>query len=213
MPKILVSLLDDHPLILTGLQQLLQQDPDIEIGGLYATADALLLDFAKHCPDILLLDIQMPELSGDELALILSKKYPQVRIIILSNLDYPYYIKNLLQYGIMGYLLKSSAKEKVIAAIKAVYAGEQYIDAEVAAKVMEYKRSLKMQQTQPLLLTKREKEILQLIARDYTSQEIAEELYLSKRTIDTHRNSLLLKLDVKNSAGLIKKAMDLGLLK
>ncbi len=213
MQKILVSLLDDHPLILSGLQQLIEQEEDMDVLELHHSGQELLKAFENNYPDILLLDIHLPEIQGDELALILSKKYPQVKIIVLSNLDYPYYIKNLLQSGIKGYILKSSKKYKIIDAIRAVHRGEQYIDDAIADKANEYKRALKHNQNQPLLLTKREKEILHLIAKDYTSLEIADELYLSKRTVDTHRNNLLLKLDVKNSAGLIKKAIDLGLLK
>lgn len=213
MKKINVALLDDHPLILSGLETLISKEEDIHVTGTFQSGAALLKAMEQKLPDVLLLDIHLPEMSGDEIALLITRNYPAVKIIVLSNLDYPYYIKNLIQYGIKGFLLKSSDKGNVILAIRTVFAGEQYIDEEIADKITAYRRSINQMQAHPLLLTKREKEIMQLIAKDYTSQEIADKLFLSKRTIDTHRNSLLLKLDVKNSAGLIKKAMDMGLLK
>lgn len=203
-----IAILDDHPLLIKGLQSMLGHYDDMDITATYADAEELLKGFKNDQPDILLLDIQMQGMMGDELAPILHKSYPDVHVLILTNLEHRYYIKSMLQHGIKGYILKSSDENILLEAIRIICQGGTYFDPAIQLQV------LKAQQNHHLFpsLTRREKQILKLIASDCSSQEIADGLYLSKRTVENHRTHLLQKLDVKNSAGLIKKAIELGLM-
>lgn len=209
--SIRIAITDDHPLIISGLQTLLKGYEDIVVTACYQNGKELLEGLKKVQPDILLLDIQMPGQQGDALAAIVSRLYPAVSIIVLTNLDSPYYINSILQHpGVMGYVLKTSGQETLVKAITSVSKGQQYYEQ----VIKERKVAVSKQQTgMQLMLTRREKEVLQLIASDYSSQDIANQLFISKRTVDNHRISLLLKLEVKNSASLIKKAIGLGLIK
>lgn len=211
--KVKVSILDDHPLVAEGLRNALKTNSSLELMAVYNSGEALLEKIGKEMPDVLLLDIQLPGMGGDELAGLLLKRYPNLRLLILSNLDNLFYVFNLLDLGVSGYLLKSAAMEDICEAVLQAARNEKYLDPGLREKIDQYKGALKKQYAQPMMLTNREKEVLQLIAADLSSGEIAEKLFLSKRTVDTHRNSLLFKLDVKSSAGLIKKALDYGLIK
>ncbi len=207
--SIKIAITDDHPLLIKGLKSMLQHHSDIVINNTYHNGKALLEGLAKSRPDILLLDIQMPEQSGDELARIITRKYPDVSIIALTNMEHEYYIRTLLQHNVRGYVLKSSDEQILLEAINTVFAGAQYFDPAI-------RKQATLAQKNPdngPVLTRREKEVLELIARDYNSNDIAEHLFISKRTVDNHRLHLLLKLDVKGSASLVKKAIDLGLIK
>ncbi len=209
--RIKVAIADDHPLIINGLESVLRHFPEIEITGTYENGAELLEKIDRHLPDVLLLDIQMPGKSGTELTTILSKKYPNLRILALTILENNYYIKTMLRNGASGYLLKNSKQETLIEAIRAVHAGEQYIEPSLKERVWrDMMKSNNQHELQPDL-SRREKEVLQLIANEYTSQEIADKLFLSLRTVETHRLNLLLKLGMKNTAGLVKYAVQMGI--
>lgn len=210
--KTRVSIADDHPLVINGLIQILQCCDDIEIIATYPNGQELLEGLPQLQPDVLLLDIQMPYKTGDEVAPVIIQQYEKVKIIALTNQDNTAYLKSMMRHGVSGYLLKTSDADDIVAAIRQVQAGESYIDPILKDKLVQESLQTKRGNPRTPLLTRREKEVLELIASNATSQEIADTLYLSKRTIDNHRLSLLLKLDVKNSAALIKKAMQLGLL-
>jgi DNA-binding NarL/FixJ family response regulator len=208
--KIKISIADDHPLIINGLKQILQNCVDMEILSTYTSGQQLLNGLHALQPDILLLDLQMPNGSGEEIAPLITRQY-RLKIIVLTNQDSTYYLKTMMNYGVAGYILKTSVADTIIDAIRQVYQGHVYIDRLLKEKLVQ--ESLQSQEQSDLpQLTRREKEVLELIASNYSSQEIADKLYLSKRTIDNHRLSLLLKLRVKNSATLVKKAMQLGLI-
>ena len=209
--KIRVAIADDHPLILRGLQNLLRDHPDIEITGVYENGTALLEGLAQTPPDVLLLDIQMPDKNGLELAGIISQQYPDTGIVALTNLDSQFYIKSMLHQGALGYILKNSGEATLIEAIKTVYNRQPYL--EPALRERAWRDMVRAQHTTDVQhsLTRREKEVLQLIAREYTSQEIADKLFLSLRTVETHRMNLLLKLGTKNMVGLVKAAIQMGL--
>lgn len=209
--KIKISIADDHPLIISGLQNMLRHFPEFDIIATYENGAQLLQGFAQMLPDVLLLDIQMPGQSGTELAGIIAEQYPSVRILALTNLDNNFYIKNMLRQGVLGYLLKNSKQEILVEAIKAVNTGEQYLEPSLKERVWHDMMKTQNQNVLQPSLTRREKEILQLIASEYTSQEIAEKLFLSLRTIETHRLNLLSKLGLKNTAGLVKVALQMGL--
>jgi len=212
-PNIHIAIADDHPLILNGLKNMLRYCPDMTVVGTYPGGRALLQGLLQVKPDVLLLDIQMPDQSGEEVARIISGRYPEIKMLALTNLDHVHSIKSMLQQGVLGYVLKTASETILLQAIRTVYRGEQFLEPELKEKVLQHALSTKQQQgALDAVLTRREKQVLQLIASDHTSQEIAEKLCVSKRTVDNHRIGLLLKLGVKSSPSLVKKAIDLGLL-
>lgn len=208
--SIKIAIVDDHPLLIKGLQSMFIHNPEFEITGTYNNGKELLLGLReKEIPDVLLLDIQIPGLQGDELAPIIHKNYPDIIILALTHMEHEYYIKTMLQCGVKGYVLKSSSEQILIDAIKTVAKNQEYFDPAIRKAVFKAQQKI----TQSPTLTRREKEIMKLISLNCTSIEIAEKLSISKRTVDRHRENLLLKLDVRNVASLIKKAIDLGLIK
>jgi DNA-binding NarL/FixJ family response regulator len=210
--KIRVSIADDHPLVINGLTQILECCDDIQLIATYSNGQELLEGLELLQPDVLLLDLHMPYMSGEEVTPIIAEQYKSVRIIALTNQDNTYYVKTMMRHGVSGYVLKTSDADTIVDAIRMVDSGEVYIEPSLKEKVVQETLQAKQGRISMPQLTRREKEVLDLIASNFTSQEIADQLFLSKRTIDNHRLSLLLKLDVKNSAALIKKAMQLGLL-
>lgn len=202
-----LAITDDQVIILNGLQKILADVNNISITGVYNNGDELLDGIAKEQPDVLLLDIQMPGKTGIELATIITKQYRSIKIIALTNIDVVAQIKKILQLGVMGYLLKDASPETIIEAIETVYGGEQYIQEQLKQQLLSSLSAGNAKQ----IVTRREREILQLIVDEFTNQEIADKLFLSLRTVENHRNNLLQKLDVKNTAGLVKIAIQEGL--
>ncbi len=205
---ITVSIADDHPLIIHGIQKMLSLYEDITLVGTYPDGGSLLDGLQQALPDVLLLDIQMPGKNGIELAGIIQKKYPAVKIIALTNVDVPIQVRKMIRSGCMGYLLKNITPQILITAIQTVYNGEQYIYADIEKRLLNHL----LTPAATTLITRREKEILQMIAAENTNQEIADQLHLSVYTVINHRNNLLAKLKVKNTAGLVKIAMQEGLI-
>jgi DNA-binding NarL/FixJ family response regulator len=203
-----VAIVDDQVIILNGLQKILADAPHVKIEGVYNNGDDLLVAMEKNIPDVLLLDIQMPGKSGPELAMIIAKKYPTVKMIALTNVDVISQVKQMLQKGCLGYLLKDVSPEILLKAIETVHNGEQFLKEEFKTQLL---NSLSGNESNHLI-TRREKEILKLIVEENTNQEIAGKLFLSLRTVENHRNNLLQKLQVKNTAGLVKIAIQEGLI-
>ncbi len=177
-----------------------------------ANGTALLKGLELLQPDILLLDIHMPGQQGDELAGIVTATYPAVKIIALTSFDHIFHIKNMLKNGVRGYLLKDIERELFFEAIYTVFEGGIYLAPRVKKLIAENEQILQRQLATGSKLTKREQQILQLIARNNTSAEIAEILFLSKRTVEHHRESIFSKLEVKKTSSLVKKALELGLI-
>jgi len=202
-----VAITDDQEIILNGIQKILGMSPHIELAGTYKSATDLLDGLNTLIPDVLLLDVQMPGINGIEAAGIIHKKFPGVRIIALTNVDVIPQVKKMLAQGCMGYLLKDASSETIFQAIEAVHAGEQYLHEPIRNLLLKSFSEKKSKH----LITRREKEVLVLVAQGLSNKEIAERLSLSIRTVENHRNHLLQKFDVKNAAGLVKIAMDEGL--
>jgi DNA-binding NarL/FixJ family response regulator len=209
--KIKIAIADDHPMIIKGLQNMLSAYPDIALTGTYPDGDALWKGLAEQVPDILLLDIQMPGKTGDQLTPSILKQYPELKIIILTNFDSALYVSNVLRHGVKGYLLKSTEEKVLIHAIETVYNGGEYVEPSMESKLRELSAVRKRTASLKSTLTPREKEILRMIVNGDTSPEIAERLFLSLHTVENYRISILIKLDVKNTAALVKKALQLGL--
>lgn len=204
-----VSLVDDQVIILNGLQKILSAYPHIEIGNAYTNGEILLEELVNGQPDVLLLDLQMPNISGLELASILSKKYPEIKIIALSNVDVFIQMKQMIQNGCKGYLLKDVSPEILVKAIETVYEGGRFLNEDFQNQLLSNISNSSISQP---VVTRREKEILKLITEEHTNQDIASMLFLSLRTVENHRNNLLQKLKVKNTAGLVKIALQQGLI-
>ncbi len=211
MTFIRIAIADDHPLIVQGLQTMLTRYPHLKVTATFAQGQELLDGLHISQPDILLLDIQMPGKTGTELAPIILKSYPDLKIITLTNFDNALYAHNLLEAGVSGYLLKSAPEDAVIEAIEKVYKGGTFLEPSMQEKLHQLQVKTNRAFTTKSDLTTREKEILQLIVDGHTDVEIAAKLFLSAYTIKHYRISLLLKLDVKNAAAMVKKAIQMGL--
>lgn len=202
-----VAIVDDQSIIRQGLQKILAEASHINTGTLYGNGDDLLLALETNQPDVLLLDVQMPGKSGIELATIISKKYPAVKMIALANVDTLTQMKQMLQKGCLGYLLKDVSPEILISAIETVHNGQQFLDKNLKKQLL----SSLSGQDDKQIITRREKEILKLILEGNTQEAIASKLLISLRTVENHRNNLLQKLNVKNTDGLVKVMLRDGL--
>lgn len=209
--KIHIAITDDHPMIIVGLRNMLSAYPHIVLTGAYGTGAELLKGLQEHLPDVLLLDIQLPDKTGDELATQILKKYPELKILTLTNFNSMLYVHNMLRIGVKGYILKTTDPETLINAIEEVYNGNEFIDHAVKDKLNAYTSKMKKEAHLRPTLTLREKEILKLTVNGSTIQEISEKLFIGLRTVEYYRSNLLLKLEAKNMAALIKKALEMGL--
>lgn len=212
MENIKLAIIDDHKVVVDGLLSMLSSEQRIQVVLAVQTADELNNKLQESSPDILLMDIQMPGISGIDLAYSVLKAYPELRIIAFSSFDESHYIKQILRNGAKGYLLKNADRQTIIEAIFQVAEGENYIDERLKSSLLQesifgHKRSM-----HDIPLTNRETEILRLIAEEFTNQEIAEKLFIGLRTVETHRLNLNQKLGVKTSAGLVKQAIKRGLI-
>jgi len=213
-----VLIVDDHKILRDGIKAILHGNKNIHIVG-ECEDGILVIDFVeKHKVDVILMDIKMPQQNGIETTKKILKKYPNIKILALSMHNEEAYIINMLKAGASGYILKNTGEIELLEAINKVFAGEIYYSLEVANVVMSkyVNSSLKAKSTNFEIsvddLTKREKEIIVHIASELTNQQISEKLFISPRTVDTHRRNLLQKLGVKNTAGLVKFAMSNNML-
>jgi DNA-binding NarL/FixJ family response regulator len=200
-----VFIVDDHPVVIEGIHSLLKYEKGIEWAGHAMNAQSCLGFFVNNTAHVVLMDINLPDTSGVELCAIMKEKYPGIMILGLSTFNQGLYIKKMMENGASGYILKNVSKEELLKAIHSVHDGGIYFSGEVGQALKEYQRSSKIEIP---VLSRREKEILSLIAEGYTSPQIAEKIYVSPHTVDTHRKNLLTKLDVKNTATLIKFAIE-----
>jgi len=209
--SISIAIIDDHEVVINGLKAMFAHSTDVTI--VYSTTSGSeLFEYLKsHQPQVILLDIQMPEISGIDICKQVHRLYPKVRMIAFSSFDDTHYIKQIIRSGASGYLLKNADQETILTAIKKVVEGEEYIDESIKMILIQESISGQRRSMFDIPLTKREKEILKLIADGLSNQEIADKLFISLRTVETHRFNLTQKLDVKNAAGLVKEAIKRGL--
>lgn len=206
-----IAIADDHILVVNGLKAMLQKDEDISILFAATSGADLLEQIAVVQPDVLLLDIQMPDMSGIDLCKLIHRSYPAVKMIALTNFEQSSYVKQMMRNGAMGYLLKNIDGRTLKLAIDSVMENRTFVQDQVMNNMMGELLLGKKQSTQGVTLTKREVEILALIARELTNQQIADKLFISIRTVETHRINLTQKLGVHNTAGLVKEAYKRGL--
>ncbi|MBI3801382.1 MAG: response regulator transcription factor [Deltaproteobacteria bacterium] len=219
MTPIRVLLADDHTLVREGIRSILEQVAGVEVVAEASTGREVLQLLKTTHPDIILMDITMKDLNGMEATAQIVQEHPQVRVLILSMHANEQYVQQAVHAGAAGYLVKDAAKTDLELAIKAVARGETYLSPAVAHYVLtDYRRHLHGKaekganaSSPGVVLTPREREILQLIAEEQTSKEIAARLHLSEHTVETHRCQLIKRLRVRGLAGLVRAAIRLGL--
>ena len=201
-----VFIVDDHFMVIEGIRSLIQNEKDIEWMG-HATNANSCLSFLQHqLPDVILMDVSMPEMSGIELCALVKQEYPSVFIIGLSTFNQQSFIQKMVDNGASGYLLKNATKDELLEGIQAVVKGKMYYSME-AAQTLRSQTDSKVP-----VITRRQKEMLELIAEGMTNNEIAEKLFISVATVDTHRKNLLARFEVKNTAALVKMAIQMKLI-
>lgn len=207
MEKIRILVVDDHPMVIEGMKAILQQISFVEVVGTANNSFQALELTDTLQPDLIITDINLPEVSGIELTTRIKKKYPSIKVIGMSTFNDRSYISQMIQSGADGFLVKSASREEIEHAIPMVLEGQLYLSVDITMSRTE-KQHL---QHQPVI-TRREKEILALIADGLTNPQIAEKLFISLNTVDTHRKNLLAKFETNNSAALIKLATKAGLI-
>ena len=211
MNNIKVSIVDDHPMVLQGLQTILAHYQHIHVSSVYKNGTELMNGITDCRPDVLLLDIQLPDQTGDELVPQLLALYPDLKILVLTNFESTMYASKMLWQGVYGYLLKTAEEEILIEAIETVFKGKKFIVQGIKNKIEHTPLKSKKILAAKSALTTREKEVLQLIVNGYTDQKIADTLFLGLNTIKHYRLTLLLKLNVNNTASLVNLALKMGL--
>jgi len=214
MNKIRILIADDHKIFRDGIRALLDKEKHISVVGDVANAGEVIDFLEKNEADVILMDIDMGKTDGIDATFILKKKYPEVNVLALSMYGEHNYILKMIEAGANGYILKNAGKEELLTAINSVAAGGSYFSREVSLRLFENINKLHKttSSNSEIPLTNREIEILKLIAQEFSNSEIADKLFISIRTVDTHRRNLIEKLGVKNTAVLVKYAIKKGLI-
>lgn len=200
-------LIDDHPVVIAGIEALLHGSDQMTVVGSAADGFQAVEKLRQVPADVALVDINLPDVNGIDLCQRLKREWPDLKILGLSTFQERSYITRMMQAGASGYLLKNAGREELEEAVLAAHRGRLYLADEVAAILTQATN----EPTVPLL-TAREKEVLALIAAGHTNQQIAEQLYISPLTVDSHRKNLLAKFGVKNTAAMIKYALECKLI-
>jgi DNA-binding NarL/FixJ family response regulator len=207
MIKILIA--DDHQLLIDGIKSTLKDVDDFELVA-EATNGYQVMEIleAGTEADVILMDINMPKLDGLECTKQVAKKYPEIKIIALSQYDEKRFVKRMVKNGAHGYLLKDAGKDQIEKAVRTVCSGQKYFCERLSIRLVE--QELKDENTSALFpkLTNRELEVLNLICKEFSSQEISEKLFISFHTVESHRANLMYKAGVKNTAGLVRWAVE-----
>ena len=215
MKKVRVIFADDHEVVRTGLRTLFQGTEECVLVGEAGDGEQAIQIIAGKKPDVAILDTSMPKLNGIEVAKIVKEKYPEVKILILTMYEDEGYVNEMVRAGADGYVLKNADKKEILTAVRMVAAGERFFSPTISKLMIEgfiKKASVgDLPSVSEGRLTKREIEVLRLIAEGMTSREIAEKLFLSLNTVNTHRTNIMKKLNIHDTAGLVKYALQNGL--
>lgn len=212
--KINILIADDHPAVRLGIRSILQLEKNINVMGEAKNGDEVLKMMEGQRADLVLLDLNMPGKNGLETTRKLRKYYPTLKILAFSIYDDQHKVLSMLKSGADGYLLKAADSNEVVDAITAVMKGDQYISKEIADKVIfdvvagNMPPTIEETAAEPNALSRREEEILSMLANDNSYSEVAQKLHISKRTVDTHRYNISKKLGIKSIAGLIRYAIN-----
>lgn len=200
---------DDHPLMIDGIKTTLANSPEVEIVADAGNGYEVLKQLENGLEvDVILMDINMPKLDGLDCTRKVTRAFPGIRVIALSQYSEKRFVKRMLKYGAGGYLLKDSSRDDLIEAIQKVHNGEKYFSPRLSVSLVN--QELKLENTSSLFpkLTDRELEILNLICKEHSSQEIANKLFISFHTVESHRANLMHKSGTRNTAGLVKWAVE-----
>jgi DNA-binding NarL/FixJ family response regulator len=208
--SIRVLIADDHGVVAEGLKHLVEAQADMEVIGVVADGREAVQSARDLQPDVVVMDLSMPELNGADAARAILARDPKCRVIVLSMYSQREYVRRALKAGAAGYVVKGSAAKELVEAIRAVHAGQRYLSPRVADVVLEDYTDDKRED--PLArLSAREREVLQLLAEGKTGAEIAQRLSLSQKTVETYRARLVEKLGIRDLAGLVRFAIQKGL--
>jgi len=215
MDKIKVIIADDHQMILDGLRLLLSQDKTIEVIDEALDGEEVIAKVkGAEELDIVILDINMPRKDGIEVTKILKSSFPEVKILIVTMYSRKEFVKNLVEAGVDGYILKNAGREELLLAVHSLAKGEPYYSEDITETIMKsYQKSKVFDNPLEIEMTEREKDIIRLISDGLSTSEIGEKLYVSAHTVNSHRKHILSKLHVKNSAGVIRFGIQTGIVK
>lgn len=197
-----IFLTDDHEILLDGLKKIIDEEPDLEVAGSAGSVQETMDQLTRLNVDLLITDYNLPDDDGLSLVRKVKRKYPDLKIIVLSMHDEGHLVKEILKEGINGYVLKKDSHNELTDAIYAVKNDKVYLSSDVNTILMKGLHG----EGEQKLLTDREREILKLISKEYTNRQIAEELFISERTVETHRKNIFRKTGTNNMVGLIKYA-------
>ena len=214
MIKILVA--DDHAMFVDGIESILKNEKDITVIGHCYNGQSVLDFVKKDQPDIILLDINLPDMTGIEVSKKILSSNPEVKILAISMFNEESFVTEILNNGAQGYILKNTGREELLKAIHTIYDGQTYFSNDVTNTIMsglmkQRKESSKKTGFFPKI-SRREKEVLTLIIKEHTTQEIAKKLFISLKTVESHRSNLLNKLNARNTAGLVRITLENKLL-
>ena len=207
-----LAITDDHVMVLKGIETLLENTKEVAVVATYSNAQETLDGLQQSLPDVLLLDINLPDINGIDLSKKLLKLYPELKIIALTNFEDISFVKRMLKNGVSGYLLKNTDRIEIIEALKVVLSGNIYIQKDINDKFLNQLSPKPTTNGLKTKLTRREHDVLVGISEELTTQEISEKLFISPKTVETHRMNIMSKLGAKNSVGIIKIAIEQGLL-
>lgn len=217
MKNIKILIVDDHEVVRDGLKNILLSLNNVAIAGEAANGEDAIAFYDSNKPDLVIMDISMPGMNGIEATRIIKENDPNAKILILTMHDNQEYLNQIIRSGAKGFVLKNTDKEELLDAVKTVAGGENFFSKDISKLIIEnYIRSAKdtdkNEGYKEVPLTKREIEILKYIAEGNSNQEIANKLYISYNTVDTHRKNIMHKLSIKNTAGLVRYAIEKGLI-
>lgn len=209
MAEVNILLVDDHDIVRDGIQMLLEDEVGLKIIGEAENGLEAVKACKDHDIDLIIMDINMPEMNGIDATEKILEEHSDIKILALTMMDEDQHIRKMIEAGASGYILKSSDKLELVDAITTILDGRHYFSDDATYSVMMdlVKGTTKNDEKDPGSLTDREKEVLELIVKEHTNQQIADELYISIRTVDAHRRNLLQKTGAKNTAGLVTYAI------
>jgi DNA-binding NarL/FixJ family response regulator len=205
LEQINIMIVDDHPVVRQGLRAMLSSEPDIRVQGMAASAREAMYLIEREQPDVVLMDLRMPEMEGIEAIKKLRCISPNIKILVLTNYGSDEYIVRATQAGAMGYLLKNTPQEEIVNAVRVVNSGERYVPKDIAKRLFE---AIGREELSP-----RELEVLVLVARGCTNKDVAQKLFISDKTVRNHVTSCLLKLQAKDRTEAVTRAIQRGLIR
>jgi DNA-binding NarL/FixJ family response regulator len=211
MARIIIA--DDHQLVAEGLKAIIESGNEHKVIAVAMNGSELIKQLELVQPELLLLDVDMPVMNGIEAMQLIQKNYPELKVIVLSMHEEKSLVKKFVDMGACGFLIKNTDQDELLMAIKRIIGGGQYFSSALTMNMMSHNSAIigdEVYDSKKAMLTGREIEILKLIAEGYSNKEIGDKLFISHRTVDTHRTNLMKKLEVTNIAGLIRYAIKSG---